>query len=151
MDTQSPFEQFDELRIDNAGKLFLTEAARWTTFLAILGYIGIGFMVIAALFMMTVGASMSSYKSIMPMGGGLLFSLIYLAFAALYFFPVNYLYKFSSNMKSALRSNNQAELTKAFEYLKSHYKFIGILTIILFGLYILAIFGAMIAGISGIR
>lgn len=151
MDTQSPFEQFDELRIDNAGKLFLTEAARWTTFLAILGYIGIGFMVIAALFMMTVGASMSSYKSIMPMGGGLLFSLIYLAFAALYFFPVNYLYKFASNMKSALRSNNQAELTKAFEYLKSHYKFIGILTIILFGLYILAIFGAMIAGISGIR
>lgn len=151
MDTQSPFEQFDELRIDNAGKLFLTEAARWTTFLAILGYIGIGFMVIAALFMMTVGASMSSYKSIMPMGGGLLFSLIYLAFAALYFFPVNYLYKFSSNMKSALRSNNQAELTKAFEYLKSHYKFIGILTIIVFGLYILAIFGAMIAGISGIR
>jgi hypothetical protein len=151
MDTQSPFEQFDELRIDNAGKLFLTEAARWTTFLAILGYIGIGFMVIAALFMMTVGASMSSYKSIMPMGGGLLFSLIYLAFAALYFFPVNYLYKFASNMKSALRSNNQAELTKAFEYLKSHYKFIGILTIIVFGLYILAIFGAMIAGISGIR
>ncbi|SEW07646.1 hypothetical protein SAMN05421841_0917 [Chryseobacterium wanjuense] len=151
METQSPFEQFDELRIDNAGKLFLTEAARWTTFLAILGYIGIGFMVIAALFMMTVGASMSSYKSIMPMGGGLLFSLIYLAFAALYFFPVNYLYKFSSNMKSALRSNNQAELTKAFEYLKSHYKFIGILTIIVFGLYILAIFGAMIAGISGIR
>ena len=54
-------------------------------------------------------------------------------------------------MKSALRSNNQAELTKAFEYLKSHYKFIGILTIIVFGLYILAIFGAMIAGISGIR
>lgn len=151
METQSPFEQFDELRIDNAGKLFLTEAARWTTFLAILGYIGIGFMIIAALVMMTIGASVSSYNSMMPMGSGILFSLIYLVFAALYFIPINYLYKFSSNMKSALRSNNQAELTKAFEYLKSHYKFIGILTIIVFGLYILAIFGAMIAGISGIR
>ncbi len=151
METQSPFEQFDELRIDNAGKLFLTEAARWTTFLAILGYIGIGFMIIAALFMMTIGASISSYNNMMPMGGGVLFSLIYLAFAALYFIPINYLYRFSSNMKSALRSNNQAELTKAFGYLKSHYKFIGILTIIVFGLYILVIFGAMIAGISGIR
>ncbi|WP_449397719.1 hypothetical protein [Chryseobacterium wanjuense] len=151
METQSPFEQFDELRIDNAGKLFLTEAARWTTFLAILGYIGIGFMIIAALFMMTIGTSISSYNNMMPMGGGVLFSLIYLAFAALYFIPINYLYRFSSNMKSALRSNNQTELTKAFGYLKSHYKFIGILTIIVFGLYILIIFGAMIAGISGIR
>jgi len=148
METQSPFEQFDELRIDSAAKTFLAEAAKWTTFLAILGYIGIGFMVLAALFMMTLGASMSSYNSMMPLGGGMMFSIIYLAVAALYFFPINYLYKFASNMKSALRANNQAELTKAFEYLKSHYKFIGILTIILFAVYILVILGAMIAGFS---
>ncbi|SIQ51255.1 hypothetical protein SAMN05880574_1155 [Chryseobacterium sp. RU37D] len=150
METNSPFEQIDELRIDTAGKQFLTEAAKWTTFLAILGYIGIGFMVLAALFMMTVGASISSYNSMMPLGGSMVFSLIYLVVAALYFIPINYLYRFSSNMKSALRSNSQTELTKAFEYLKSHYKFIGILTIIVFGLYILAIFGVMITGLSGI-
>lgn len=151
METQSPFEQFDELRIDSAAKTFLAEASKWTTFLAILGYIGIGFMVLAALFMMTMGASMSSYNSMMPLGGGMMFSLIYLVMAALYFFPINYLYKFASNMKSALRTNNQAELTKAFEYLKSHYKFIGILTIILFAVYILAILGLMITGFSNMR
>ncbi|MFC3158235.1 hypothetical protein SAMN05443633_110111 [Chryseobacterium arachidis] len=151
METQSPFEQFDELRIDSAAKSFLGEAAKWTTFLAILGYIGIGFMVIAALFMMTLGASMSSYNSMMPMGGGAIFSVFYLVLAGLYFIPINYLYKFSSNMKEALRSNNQTSLTKSFEYLKSHYKFIGILTIIVFSIYILAIFGVMIAGISGMR
>jgi hypothetical protein len=151
METQSPFEQFDELRIDSAAKTFLAEAAKWTTFLAILGYIGIGFMVLAAIFMMTLGASMSSYNSMMPLGGGMMFSLIYLAMAALYFFPINYLYKFASNMKSALRTNNQAELTKAFEYLKSHYKFIGILTIILFAVYILAVLGIMVTGFSNMR
>ncbi|MCU7613989.1 DUF5362 family protein [Chryseobacterium sp. GMJ5] len=151
METQSPFEQFDELRIDSAAKTFLIEAAKWTTFLAILGYIGIGFMILAALLMMTLGASMSSYNSMMPMGGGILFSLIYLALAAFYFFPINYLYKFSSNMKSALRNNNQAALTKAFEYLKSHYKFIGILTIVLFAIYIIAILGAMVVGFSNMR
>jgi len=151
METKSPFDQFDELRIDNASKLFLAEAAKWTTFLAILGYIGISLMVIAALFMMTLGASMSTGNSMMPFGGGIVFSLVYLVFAALYFIPINYLYRFGSNMKSALRSNNQTELTKAFEYLKSHYKFIGILTIIVFALYILAIFGVMIAGMSGMR
>ncbi len=148
METKSPFDQFDELRIDGASKSFLAEAAKWTTFLAILGFIGIGFMVLAGLFMLTLGASFSSYSSMMPMGGGILFSLVYFAIAAFYFFPISYLYRFGSNMKSALRSNNQTELTKAFEYLKSHYKFIGILTIVVFGLYILMIFGTMIAAVS---
>ncbi|WP_294214977.1 DUF5362 family protein [uncultured Chryseobacterium sp.] len=149
MDNQSPFEQFDELRIDASSKLFLAEAAKWTTFLAILGYIGIGFMILAAVFMMFVGASMSSYNSVMPMGGGLVFSLVYLVIAALYFIPVNYLYRFGSHMKTAVNSNNQASLTQAFEYLKSHYKFIGILTIIMVGLYILAIIAGMFMGIAG--
>lgn len=141
METKSPFEQFDELRIDGAAKTFLAEAAKWTTFLAILGFIGVGFMVLAALAIMTIGSRISMG----PMGGGAWISIIYLALAAFYFFPINYLYKFSSNMKEALRTNNQASLTKSFEYLKSHYKFIGILTIILFGFYILAICGLMIS------
>lgn len=151
METKSPFEQFDELRIDGAAKTFLAEAAKWTTFLAILGFIGVGFMVLAALIMLVFGASMSSYNSMMPMGGGAFFSLFYLAIAAFYFFPINYLYKFSSNMKEALRTNNQASLTKSFEYLKSHYKFIGILTIVLIGIYILAILGMIITGFSNFR
>ncbi|CAD7812481.1 hypothetical protein CHRY9390_02519 [Chryseobacterium aquaeductus] len=148
METKSPFEQFDELRIDSAGKLFLKETAKWTAFLAILGYIGIGFMVLAALFMMSFGASMSSYKTMMPMGGGAFLAIFYLVFAALYFIPINYLYKFSSNMKLAIQTNNQANLTKSFEYLKSHYKFIGILTIIVFSIYILIFLGAMFMGAS---
>ena len=147
METQSPFEQFDELRIDSASKSFLAEAARWTTFLAILGYIGIGFMVLAALAMMTIGSSVS----VGPMGGGAWISIIYLALAAFYFLPINYLYRFSSNMKEALRTNNQASLTKSFEYLKSHYKFIGILTIVLFAIYILMIIGFMTMGLNYMR
>jgi len=148
METKSPFEQFDELRIDSASKLFLKEAAKWTTFLAILGYIGISFMVLAAIFMLISGASMSSYNRLMPMGGGAFFALFYLIFAALYFIPINYLYKFASNMKMAIDANNQANLTKSFEYLKSHYKFIGVLTIVVISIYILIFVGVMIMGVS---
>lgn len=151
METKSPFEQFDELRIDSASKSFLTEAAKWTTFLAILGFIGIGLMVFAAVIILMFGASMSSYNSMMPMGGGAFIALFYFALAAFYFFPINYLYKFASNMKEALRTNNQASLTRSFEYLKSHYKFIGILTIVLFGIYILAILGMIVTGFSNFR
>lgn len=142
METKSPFEQFDELRIDTAGRVFLKEVAGWTAFLAILGFIGIGFIVIIALFAMIMG----SYISMGPFNGGSLISLIYLAVALFYFFPVNYLYRFSSNIKAALKTNDQTGLTKAFEYLKSHYKFIGILTIIIFGMYILVFLGIAFSG-----
>jgi len=148
METKSPFEQFDELRIDSASKTFLLEAAKWTTFLAILGYIGIGLMVLAGIFMLISGAAMSSYNSMIPMGGGAFFALFYLIFAAFYFIPINYLYKFASNMKLAIEAKNQANLTKSFEYLKSHYKFIGILTIVVISIYILIFLGVMIMGVS---
>lgn len=149
METNSPFEQFDELRIDSASKTFLLEVAKWTTFLAILGYIGIGLMVLAGIVMLISGASMSSYNSsMMPMGGGAFFALFYLIFAAFYFIPINYLYKFASNMKLAIEAKNQANLTKSFEYLKSHYKFIGILTIVVISIYILIFLGVMIMGVS---
>ena len=144
---QSPFEQFEELRIDAAAKSFLGEAAKWTTFLSILGYIGIGFMVLAAIVLFAVGSSISMG----PMAGGIWMGVFYLALAAFYFIPINLLYKFSSNMKTALRSNDQVSLVKAFEYLKSHYKFIGILTIVLIGIYILAVVGIVLTGMSGMR
>uniref|UniRef100_A0AAU6WME2 Uncharacterized protein n=1 Tax=Chryseobacterium endophyticum TaxID=1854762 RepID=A0AAU6WME2_9FLAO len=64
---KSPFEQFEELRIDAAAKSFLGEAAKWTTFLSILGYIGIGFMVLASVALFAVGSSLSMG----PMRGGI--------------------------------------------------------------------------------
>ena len=106
-------------------------------------------MVVAALFMMTMGASMSSASSsLAPLGGGMFIGVIYLVFALLYFLPINYLYKFSSNMKHAISTNNQASLTSAFEYLKSHYKFIGIITLVVIGLYILMFLILMVNGVS---
>lgn len=141
METNSPFEQFEELRIDRISREFLTETAKWANFLSILGFIGLGLMVIVSLFMFVVGAS----NSFMPMGSGIFVGIFYILIAGFYFVPINYLYKFSSNMKNALRTNNQASLTSSFEYIKSHYKFIGILTIVIMGIYILMILWGMFA------
>jgi len=146
METNSPFEQFEELRIDRISREFLTETAKWANFLSILGFIGIGLMVIAALFMLVLGAS----SSFGPIGGGALVSIFYFIIAGFYFVPINYLYKFSSNMKNAIRTNNQASLTTSFEYIKSHYKFIGILTIVMIGFYILMILWLMFTSIGSL-
>jgi hypothetical protein len=83
METNSPFEQFEELRIDRISKEFLAETAKWATFLAILGFIGIGLMVIAALFMLVIGASTST-SALAPLGGGAFVSIFYCCRVLLY-------------------------------------------------------------------
>ena len=50
-------------------------------------------------------------------------TVMYLLMALLYFFPVMYLFKFSTKLKEALESNNSQVLSESFTNLKSHYKF----------------------------
>ena len=49
-------------------------------------------------------------------------------------------------MRTALATKNTQELDAAFENLKSHYKFIGILMIITLSIYVLFGGGALLAG-----
>ena len=103
-------------------------------------------MVLLALIMFTVGGTMaSSIGSSSPIGalgaaGGAIIGIFYLLITLLYFFPIRYLYIFSSKMKKAFEGNDSQEMTDAFENLKSHYKFIGILMIILLSFYALMFF-----------
>lgn len=142
MEKKSPFEQFEELKIDRISKEFLAEAAKWTAFLAILGFIGIGFFFIAGLVMLSFSSMSKS------MTGSFVMSFVYLLVAGFYLVPINFLYKFSTNMKNALRKNNQSSLTNAFEYLKSHYKFIGILTLILISFYVMIFIWLMLTTVG---
>jgi len=72
----------------------------------------------------------------------------YLFIGALYFFPIYYLYKFSTNIKSALYNNNEGSEEKAFENLKSHYKFMGIFMIVLLAFYLIMGIGMFMLGSS---
>lgn len=155
MEEYSEIEEF-ELQLNESAKGFLRETAKWAYFLSILGYVGIGLIVLIAVF---VGAIFTTIGSMMPaemnnfgaMGGSFL-SAIYLIMAALYFFPVFYLNKFASNAKIALRDNDSKSLTASFEYLKSHYKYIGIMSLIILCLYALIIVFVVIAAITvGLR
>jgi uncharacterized membrane protein YjgN (DUF898 family) len=147
MESQSQFETF-ELQLNSTALQFLKETAKWSYFLSILGFIGIGLMLVAAVFMATILGSMpttgmGAFGAMQGMMSG-----IYVVMALLYFFPVYYLYKFASKMKSALSSKSTEELTDSIENLKSHYKFMGILAVIIISIYILILVGALIAGIA---
>lgn len=139
-----------ELQVDQIAASYLKEAARWAKFLAILGFIFCGFFVLFALFagsfMAAAFSTMGAGRSGLMSGAG--FSIIYIAFALLYFFPCLYLFNFASKMQTALRSNDQEVLNASFKNLKSSYRFVGILMIICLGLWSLGIIFAII-GFAG--
>ncbi|MBF4465609.1 DUF5362 family protein [Flavobacterium sp. LC2016-12] len=149
MEETSVFEKF-ELQLDESAKDFLKETAKWAYFLSIIGFVGIGLLVVIAIFAGTFFSLMSNSVPGMAAAGGsfgIMFSIIYLIMALLYFFPVYFLNKFASNAKKAFRDNDSEALTNSFGYLKSHYKFIGILTVILLALYGVVLVFAVIAGL----
>lgn len=136
-----------ELSEDAQG--FLKETAKWGYFLSILGFISLGLMVLLAVFIGTIFSALSSFSSgmnpMMGIGSGF-FSAIYLFMAALYFFPIYYLFQFSSNTKKAFKNNDNDLLTASFGYLKSHYKFIGITAIVFISFYVLIFIASLIFG-----
>ncbi len=136
-------ENGENLVIDWRSKEFLKETAKWTKSLAILGFVGIGLMVLGSLVMLFAPSSLMSNGDF-PFGGKIFMMLLYLAFAVLYYFPISYLYQFSENTKKAIENNDNNAIRDAFEFLKSHYKFMGILTIILLAFYAIIIFIGLI-------
>ena len=135
--------------LSDAALYYLAEARKWAKFIAILGFIGIGFMVLAGFFM---GFAMTAVKAFSPQPFPFptgFFTFFYFIVAIIYFFPVYYLYKFSEDLKRALDMGMEEQLTSAFRWLKSHYKFIGIIMIVSIAFGILMFFGVIMAGIFG--
>ena len=146
-----------ELQVDHNSSAYLGETARWARFLAILGFISCGLLLLFGIFFTSImgvffGRMESSGMTGAAAAGGMLggfVSFLYICLAALYFFPCLYLYNFASRMIVALRSNDQEKLAQAFKSLKSCFRFIGILTIIVLGLWLLGIiFGGIGAAFS---
>ena len=69
------------------------------------------------------------------MGFGVLGMLFYIAFIGIALIPMYYLYSFSTKMQIALRDDDQAYLVDAFQNHKSLFKFNGIFTAIILGIY----------------
>mgnify|MGYP000443902134 CR=1 FL=1 len=122
----------------------LRTSAKWSMFLAIMGFVGIAFMIIAALIMTSVMSAIPT-SSMSPLGNlkGYL-SGFYLFMALLYFPPVYYLFKYATDMKNALLTSSSNMVSVALGYLKSHHKYLGISIIVVLSLYLLFIIGIIV-------
>ena len=142
--TGSPYQN-THLVVSPIASGYLTETGKWGKFLAVVGFCFVGLMVVGGLFAGTIFSTMGSANPDMPFPGFLV-GVIYIVLGLLYFFPFYYLFKFATDLKTALMSTNNQLLDSAFENLKSHYKYIGILMIIMLCIYVLVGAGALLVG-----
>ncbi|NOY50920.1 MAG: hypothetical protein GXO88_10215 [Chlorobi bacterium] len=132
-----------ELTVNQRTKKYLNQIRNWAMFFAVLGFVGIGIMVVAGLFVSTIFSTMSSGES-MPDGFQYI-GLIYVVLAMVYLPPLIYLLKFSTKMQKAVYEIDNFSFEDAFKNLKSHFKFMGIFTIVMLVLYPLIMIFAFFA------
>lgn len=133
-----------ELKLTQSMIDLLIQTTKWTRFLAVMGYVMVGFMVLLALFMLGMDFSFND-AGIGSLSAGVGAS-VYLIIALVYFFPVHYLYQFSSSMKQAVLNGDERLLESAFEFLRKHYAFIGIMTVIALIFYAIIFVFGIVAG-----
>ncbi len=122
------------MNLSNEAKFYLNETRKWTFFLSILGFVMLGFMMIGVF---SMGAIMNQITGKEAPLSSLAIGIPYLFIIAIYFFPIYYLFKFSTNMKQAVLEENEISVNEAFKNLKSHYKFMSIMIIIMLALYLI--------------
>jgi len=113
----------------------LNATRKWTMFLAILGFIGIGVLlgagVVTGLFLSvfnTTNTNLGFPESLVI--------IIVIVLALISFFPVLYLFRFSKHTTEAVRTHDKEKLHEAFWNLKAYYFYVGILIIVVLVLYL---------------
>ena len=132
------------MELNEQSKKYLLETARWATILSIIGFIVIGLLIIVSFSVGTILAN-SPYSDlgISPQ----VLSITYLIIAGVYFIPIFFLYQFGVKTKTAIINDDTDLLTFGLKKLNSHYKFIAIVMIIVFGLNILFMLIGMFAAL----
>ncbi len=129
------------------GKITITEGvsemflsmAKWMKFMAIVGFVLIGIMFVAGIGMMLFGSSFSFNGGEGSAAVGIVTGLIYLVITVIYFYPVLYLYKAATGIKKGFSESDQEAFEDGIYHHRRHYKLIGLYTLVLLSLYVIAI------------
>ncbi len=125
----------NDLNLNSAIQTNLETTRKWAMFIAIVGFV---FMALIVIFGFSLGSIMNSVTGEDPLPGFSSFFLgfIYLIFGLIYFFPLLYLFRFAKFTKKGVQEMDQRSFELAFDNLKSHYTYIGVLLAIIMGLYV---------------
>ncbi|HTM97180.1 MAG TPA: DUF5362 family protein [Pedobacter sp.] len=134
-------QNIPQLIISEDIRSYLYDMAKWANFLAIVGFVVAGLMIISSF---TIGAAMNTNPELSAMMAGsalspIGFTIFCLVFSFAIFYPSLLLFKYSTKAKIGVLYGEQASLDEAFSKLKSLFKYWGIATMIFIILYIMLV------------
>ncbi len=127
---ENPLELNERIKND------LLVSAKWGKFIAIVGYVSMGLLGIFG-FVFLFGYTpfnQINQSPLFPMPFRFA-GILYVIMAGIYYFPITYLYRYTTKIKEAVLSTNQDSLTESIENLSKMFKFMGIMTIVILALY----------------
>jgi hypothetical protein len=147
---ETPLEN-RKIEIEQETLKHLNTTRKWAMFLAIIGFIILGLIVIIGLIAGTFLTAFNSGGKDLGIPESLMFVPI-LLLAVIYFFPVLFLFRFSKHTSHAVHTLDKLEFHKAIKNLKSCFVYIGVLIIIILSLYIvvLVVAGSSMAFLKGL-
>jgi hypothetical protein len=128
-------QEINKIEIDQNILKSLNVTRKWTMFLAIVGFIFFGIMLVFGILAGTFMSAFSAGSSGTVLKESAMIICLFVAILA-YLFPVLFLFRFSKNAALAVHHLDKKELNKAFKNLKYLFVCLGILVIIVLCAYI---------------
>jgi uncharacterized protein YacL len=125
---EDELEELQSISLDELALEHLKETSKWTKFMAITSFVFLGLGLIGCLILAMVDITGKGARgmSVLPL----------LVLIAIYFLPMYYLFQFSILSRRAVEEQDSFTLTQALQYQKMHYRYLGILMICIFVLYV---------------
>jgi len=137
--------------LSEAVKQELVRVVKWAKLIAIIGFVICG---VIFLFIVVAGVVLIAYSffgtdnSALNEANPWITTPVYLLITALCFIPCLMLYTFSVKTEEAIRHGSDDTLVKAFNSLYKCFRFVGIITLTIIGLYAIVRIGMLIANLS---
>ena len=128
----------NELEVSPAVQRYFLEMAKWGRFLAIIGFVFCVFLAVFSFFIPSIIMEIPPNDTLAPglsswTSTGI--TALYLVLAIVLFFFCFYFNKFSEKIRVCVETSNQENFDSAIKNLKTVFRFLGFLTIIMLSVY----------------
>ena len=130
--------EIKKIEIDQESLRNLNTTRKWAMFIAIVGFIFLGLIIIIGLITGTFLFFMDTENSGSGIQG-IIMLVIFVILAVGYFFPLFFLYSFSKHTALAIETLDKKMLNKAFKRLKAYFLYLGLLFILILAGYLVAL------------
>jgi hypothetical protein len=122
----------------------LVKTRPWVMLIGVITMVGCGLLILVGIFMAFLG--MGGMDDELGAGFGFVIAVVYLLMAFLYFFPGLYLLRYGRAIKEVDHVANGDTIELALRQQLAFWRFVGILTVVGIGVYVLVIVFGMLAG-----